>query len=160
MMQWRADSADATQGMAAALAPLLFPGAMLALVGDLGAGKTTFAQGLCRALEVSESVASPTFVLLRVYRGRLPVYHFDAYRLDTPRELDDLGAEEYFWGDGVTLLEWADRVPDALPADLLRITFEIVSEDARHLNFEASGPKHAALLENYVAALGGRKPHG
>lgn len=149
------ESPEQTWRVAAAVAAELEPGAFLGLDGDLGAGKTTFVQGLCRALEVVEPVASPTFVLLRIYRGRLAVYHFDAYRLERAAELDDLGADEYFWGDGVSVVEWADRVVEALPPDRLDLRIEVSGEDSRRLAFVARGPRHGALLDRLRRRLAG-----
>ncbi len=138
-----------TQTVAARLAPHLRAGDVLGLDGPLGAGKTTFIQGLCRALGVHEPVVSPTFMLLRVYQGRLPVYHFDTYRLENESELDEIGAEDYWWGDGVSVIEWAERVSELLPPDRLRL--EIVpstdDENARVLRFTATGSQHERLLE-------------
>ena len=149
------ESLEETWRLAAALAAELEPGCFVGLDGDLGAGKTTFVQGLCRVLEVVEPVASPTFVLLRVYRGHLTVYHFDAYRLESAADLDDLGADEYFWGDGVSLVEWAERVVEALPPDRLDLRIEVSGEDSRRLAFVARGPRHGALLDRLQRRLAG-----
>jgi tRNA threonylcarbamoyladenosine biosynthesis protein TsaE len=140
-------SREATQALGSALGSVLQPGAVVALVGDLGAGKTTFTQGVCFGLSVSDPVASPTFVLLRVYRGRLPVYHFDAYRLSDAAEMEGIGAEEYLWGEGVCLVEWADKVMSVLPPDHLLVNFETLSESARRISFVATGSAHQAMLD-------------
>src|SRR5215472_8776139 len=94
------------------LAELLFPGAVVALVGPLGAGKTHLVRALAEGLGIADSrvVSSPTFVLIQEYDARLPIYHFDAYRLKNPAEFANLGIEEYFAAEGVCLIEWADRV--------------------------------------------------
>ena len=144
------DSAAATREVGRALAQGVEPGAVVALSGDLGAGKTTFVQGFAEALGAVEPVASPTFVLLRAYRGRLPIYHFDVYRLEGAAQLDDVGAEECFWGDGVSLVEWADRIPEALPPDRLDVTLEHVDERTRAITFEARGQRHAGMLARMV----------
>ena len=102
-------------------ASLLTEGSVVALYGDLGSGKTTCIRGLCRGLGVEQVVTSPTFTLINEYRGRLPVYHFDFYRLESPEELWDLGLEEYFYGDGVCFIEWPEIVRDLLPADRIEI---------------------------------------
>lgn len=143
---WNCESEDETRALAGRIARHLGPSSFLALEGELGAGKTTFVQGLCAALEVTEPVASPTFVLLRVYRGHWPVYHFDAYRLEGPQDLGDLGADEYFWGDGITVLEWADRVTAALPSDRLDIRLRVVAEGRRRVEVSAQGARHAEIL--------------
>src|SRR6266851_4838787 len=116
----------ATQAFGQRLAERLFPGAVVALIGELGAGKTHFARAVAEGLGVADSrvVTSPTFVLVQEYHGRLPIYHFDAYRLRHSGEFLELGAHEYFEGKGVCLVEWADRVEDVLPKEHLRITMQ------------------------------------
>ena len=133
-------SSDETKQLAAQLASGLNPGDVLALEGDLGSGKTQFVQGLARALGVPENgyVRSPSFTLLNEYRGRFPLYHFDFYRLHEPSALDDLGLEEYFDGHGITVIEWADRFPGALPERTIHIHFEIVDENRREINIRRS----------------------
>src|SRR5215467_16219929 len=110
---------EATRAFGHRLAGLLFPGAVVALVGPLGAGKTHLVRAVAEGLGISDSrvVNSPTFVLIQEYQARLPIYHFDAYRLRTEGEFADLGAHEYFESNGVCLVEWADRVPAYLPAE-------------------------------------------
>src|SRR5437588_2274385 len=114
----------ATTAFGRRLGRMAFPGAVVALVGPLGAGKTHLVRAVAEGLGVTDSrvVNSPTFVLIQEYAARLPVYHFDAYRLGTPAEFSDLGVHEYFEGDGVSLVEWADRVEACLPAEYLRVT--------------------------------------
>ena len=111
----RTASADETRAVAAALAAHLEAGDVVVLVGDLGAGKTTFAQGIARGLGVEGPVTSPTFTLVQQYAGRLPVAHVDVYRLDRIQELHDLGFEELIDGPGVTIIEWGDTVRQVLP---------------------------------------------
>ncbi len=121
--RWATHSAGETAQLGAALAKAVRPGDILALSGDLAAGKTTFIQGFCRALGVEEPVTSPTFTLINEYRGTLPVYHFDCYRLEGADDLYDLGYEEYFYGDGVVVIEWADRIESLLPSSAIRLHF-------------------------------------
>src|SRR5215204_4266126 len=118
----------ATEAFGRRLGALLFPGAVIALVGQLGAGKTHLTRAIAEGLGVRNPAAvnSPTFVLIQEYPARLPVYHFDAYRLTGPREFAELGVDEYFRGDGVCVVEWADRVAATLPDDHLRIEITIV----------------------------------
>ena len=122
------DSAEETKRLAARLASALKPGDVLALEGELGSGKTQFVQGLAQGLGVSEDgyVRSPSFTLLNQYDGKLSLYHFDFYRLHNSLDLDDLGLEEYFDGKGITVIEWADRFPGALPKRAIHIKFEII----------------------------------
>ena len=121
-MTIRTGSADATRAAAAALGPLLEAGDVVALVGDLGAGKTAFAQGLARGLDVLGPVTSPTFTIVQEYEGRLPLKHVDVYRLDRIQDLHDLGFDELV-DDGVTVVEWGDLVEQAVPAEHLVVRF-------------------------------------
>ena len=98
------------------------PGDVYALTGDLGTGKTVFAQGFAKGLGISGYVNSPTFTILQVYEeGRLPLYHFDVYRIEEPEEMEEIGYEDYFYGDGVTLIEWAELIDVLLPDRAFRI---------------------------------------
>jgi tRNA threonylcarbamoyladenosine biosynthesis protein TsaE len=140
---WTVDLADvaATKALGRRLGAALFPGAVVALVGPLGAGKTQLVKAVSEGLGIADSrlVSSPTFVLIQEYQARLPIYHFDAYRLSGPEELFDLGVHEYFAGKGVCLVEWADRVWACLPAEYLRISFHITGPTTRRLEIEAHG---------------------
>lgn len=137
-----------TRRLGAALATILTPGTVVALVGNLGAGKTRLVQAVAEALGVDrETVTSPTFVLLQEYAGRLPLYHFDAYRLRDIDEFLALGAEELLWSEGVCLIEWADRVAEALPGDHLRIEIEAAGPEARRFRFTGTGPRSRALVD-------------
>jgi tRNA threonylcarbamoyladenosine biosynthesis protein TsaE len=137
----------ATTALGRRLGQHLFPGAVVALVGPLGAGKTHLVRAVAEGLGIANSrvVSSPTFVLIQEYAARLPVYHFDAYRLRSEAEFLDLGANEYFEGDGVCLVEWADRVPGVLPPAHLRITLTVTGETARRATLEGYGERHEAL---------------
>ncbi len=145
--KWIAHGDNATHRLGSALAEAVFPGAVVSLVGDLGAGKTRLVRAFSAALGVSEEeVGSPTFVLIREYPGRLPVYHFDTYRLKNSEEFQDLGVDEYFHGEGVCFVEWGDRVKDLLPGDHLRIEITILSAESREFTFTATGPRSQTML--------------
>ena len=124
----------------------------VALVGRLGAGKTHLVRAVAEGLGVKNPAAvnSPTFVLIQEYPARLPIYHFDAYRLSGPREFRELGTDEYFHGDGVCLVEWADKVESTLPADHLRIEIEVVDENRRRFHLRATGERYQDLLTRLV----------
>lgn len=119
------------------------------LVGELGTGKTCLAQGIAHGLEATEHVFSPSFVILREYRGRLPLYHIDLYRLDRTEEIADLGLEDYFYGDGVCVVEWADKCLQLLPKDNLLISMRYVpaSPTARSIRLRPEGERYRALVE-------------
>lgn len=138
----------ATETFGRRLATLLFPGAIVALVGPLGAGKTHLVRAIAEGLGVTDSraVSSPTYVLIQEYEARLPIYHFDAYRLKNPQEFRDLGVQEYFAGDGVCLIEWADRVEASLPAACLRVEIAITGETCRRFEARAVGAHYEAIV--------------
>ena len=101
------------------------PGMVISLTGDLGVGKTAFTQGLAKGLGIEEPVNSPTFTIVQVYEeGRLPLYHFDVYRIGDIEEMDEIGYEDYFYGEGVCLIEWADLIREILPEQMCRVTIE------------------------------------
>lgn len=101
------------------------PGSVLTLVGDLGVGKTVFTQGLAEGLGVSDAVNSPTFTIVQIYEeGRIPLYHFDVYRIGDISEMDEIGYEDYFYGDGVCLIEWANLIEELLPEQYVEIRIE------------------------------------
>ena len=101
------------------------PGMVISLTGDLGVGKTVFTQGLAKGLGIEEPVNSPTFTIVQVYEeGRLPLYHFEVYRIGDIEEMDEIGYEDYFYGEGVCLIEWADLIREILPEQMCRVTIE------------------------------------
>lgn len=101
------------------------PGSVYTLVGDLGVGKTVFTQGIAEGLEVEESICSPTFTIVQVYEdGRMPFYHFDVYRIGDIEEMDEIGYEDYFYGQGVCMIEWANLIEEILPEQRWDITIE------------------------------------
>ena len=118
-------SPEETRAFAAAMAREARPGQIICLDGDLGAGKTVFAQGFAEGLGFSGYVNSPTFTILQVYEGgRLPLYHFDVYRIGDPEEMDEIGCEEYFYGEGVCLIEWSVLIADMIPETAVHVTIE------------------------------------
>jgi tRNA threonylcarbamoyladenosine biosynthesis protein TsaE len=138
----------ATQALGRRLGQRLWPGAVVALVGELGAGKTQLVRALAEGLGIADSrfVTSPTFVLVQEYAARLPIYHFDAYRLRAEAEFADLGVHEYFESAGVCLIEWADRVPGCLPAEHLRIALSVTGPTSRRAAIEGRGNGYEKLM--------------
>lgn len=141
-----------TRRIGAWLGERLQAGDFVALIGDLGAGKTALSGGILTGLGVARPGGSPTFTLLWEYQVRVPVYHWDVYRLQSPAELDDLGYEEYFYGDGVNLVEWADRIEPLWPGEHVRVDLQYgAAENERVLTFVGTS-RFAALLEDLAHA--------
>ncbi len=125
---------EETEEVGFGLASRLADGDVVALVGELGAGKTTFVRGLARGLFVRDPILSPSFLLARSYEGRLPFHHLDAYRITTPDELSEVGLRELLPpGEGVTAVEWADRIVDLIPPGAIWVTLEHAGEDRRRI---------------------------
>jgi tRNA threonylcarbamoyladenosine biosynthesis protein TsaE len=126
------NSADETESFGRKFAGNVKPGDVLALTGDLGSGKTQFVKGLAAGLGSTTNATSPTFTLIHEYSGgRLPIYHFDFFRVEDRQSAERLGLDEYFFGDGVSVIEWADRFPDLIPKNARWISFETKSETQR-----------------------------
>lgn len=118
-------SEEETLALGRRLAQDAVPGMVFALEGDLGVGKTVLTKGMAEGLGIKEPVNSPTFTVLQIYDdGRLPFYHFDVYRIEEPEEMEEIGYEEYFYGDGICLVEWANLIAELMPEDTVRITIE------------------------------------
>lgn len=130
-------SPEETHALGMKLGELLQAGNLCTLEGDLGAGKTTFTKGIGKGLGVSRNINSPTFTIVKEYQGRLPFVHMDAYRMEDTEE--DLGFEEYFYGNGVTVVEWAQMIQEQLPAQRLDITIERQSDEVRVFYFMPKG---------------------
>ncbi|MBN1591582.1 MAG: tRNA (adenosine(37)-N6)-threonylcarbamoyltransferase complex ATPase subunit type 1 TsaE [Pirellulales bacterium] len=143
-----------THRFGAALARALPDGTTVSLCGTLGAGKTRLVQTVAEACGVERrAVVSPTFVLIHEYQGRRPVYHIDAYRIRDEDEFDELGPEEYFEGNGITLVEWADRVEPCMPPDRLDVQIEVTGEHARRFEIRALGRLDPAILNRLRESL-------
>lgn len=133
-MIYESDSAMKTAQIAMELAKIASPGMVICLDGELGAGKTVFTQGFARGLGIMDPVSSPTFTILQVYEeGRLPLYHFDVYRISDPEEMEEIGYEDYFYGQGVCLIEWSTLIEELLPEGATRVRLE--KEFARGFDF-------------------------
>ncbi|RJX28263.1 MAG: tRNA (adenosine(37)-N6)-threonylcarbamoyltransferase complex ATPase subunit type 1 TsaE [Dethiobacter sp.] len=150
MLVLKSTSEETTSKIGKILGRNLQPGTVVALNGELGAGKTVFARGVAEGLDVQVVVNSPSYVIMNLYRGRMELYHFDFYRLEEEEELQELGLEEYFYGDGITLIEWADKFPGVLPTT--RVEIDIVKDDedlenSRILYFKHLGKLEESLIE-------------
>ena len=124
-MIYESTSAERTAELGRKIGKALNPGDIICIDGNLGVGKTVFTQGVAEGLGITESVCSPTFTLVQEYHeGRIPLYHFDVYRISGPWDMDDLGYEEYFYGDGVCMIEWGSMIDELLPANTIFIKIE------------------------------------
>ncbi len=113
-------------------------GTVVALTGELGAGKTVFAQGIAESLEVREQITSPTFTLINEYRGRLPLFHMDLYRLDSTGEIEDIGIVDYLYGDGVCVIEWAEKLGELMPESAVAVSLSPAGKNRREIRIEKS----------------------
>ncbi len=129
-------------------------GDLVCLYGDLGAGKTSFSYGIALGLGVQgQYISSPTFTFINEYKGRVPLYHIDLYRLKDPSELESIGFDEYIDSDGVTVIEWAERAEDELPAESLSVYLSYVDDHSREIGFLAEGERYQKLLQELRADL-------
>ncbi|WP_076560856.1 tRNA (adenosine(37)-N6)-threonylcarbamoyltransferase complex ATPase subunit type 1 TsaE [Salimicrobium flavidum] len=147
-MQIKSNSPAATARLASLLAGKLEPGDVLTLEGDLGAGKTTFTKALGKALGVTRTINSPTFTIIKEYEGELPFYHMDAYRLEGTEE--DLGFEEYFYGSGITVVEWASYIEEHLPEARLDIAISYEAEEERNFSFSPRSTHFETICEEIM----------
>jgi tRNA threonylcarbamoyladenosine biosynthesis protein TsaE len=154
MFTFTAHNEQDTDRLGAALAQVLPPGTVVGLIGTLGAGKTRLVQAVAAAMGVPrENVTSPTFVLVNEYKnGRLPIYHFDTYRLKGDDEFLNLGPDEYFDSGGITFVEWADRVSNLLPAERIDVRIEVTGESSRQIAIRSTSPA-TEVLANRVEAM-------
>jgi tRNA threonylcarbamoyladenosine biosynthesis protein TsaE len=145
----KTESAEETMAFAEKLGRALHKGDVLTLAGDLGAGKTTFTKGLAKGLDITRNVNSPTFTIIKEYTGRLPLYHMDVYRLEDSDE--DLGFEEYFSGDGVSVVEWAVFIEEYLPDDRLDIVVSHHGEQLREISLTPIGERYTELIKEIMS---------
>jgi tRNA threonylcarbamoyladenosine biosynthesis protein TsaE len=143
--EWKVDNAEETIGFAERIASLLEAGDVITLEGDLGAGKTTFTKGIARGLGITKTVNSPTFTIIKEYQGTMPLYHMDVYRLKDSDE--DLGFDEYFEGDGVTVVEWAHLIEDQLPLEYLQIQLFYDNTSGRKIVLSPKGSRYMQLCK-------------
>lgn len=139
-----------TEALGDKLGRLVETGDVICLIGDLGAGKTTFTKAFAKGLEVEDYVTSPTFTILQEYEGRIPLYHFDVYRIEDIRQMEDIPYEEYFYGDGVCVIEWAELIQEVLPKDYIKIDIKYLSTEEREICFEATNTYYDKQLEELL----------
>lgn len=141
-------SPEETAHLAGTIGKIIREGTVICLDGELGVGKTLFVRALARTLGVESDVTSPTFNLMNIYEAACPIVHFDLYRITSEEELEDIGFFEYAEAtEGIVLIEWAEKFPDAMPADHLSVRIEALNDEERQFTFVAKGKKSRALLE-------------
>ncbi|HUQ39648.1 MAG TPA: tRNA (adenosine(37)-N6)-threonylcarbamoyltransferase complex ATPase subunit type 1 TsaE [Acidimicrobiales bacterium] len=158
MIGLRTKSADDTREVASRIGMLAAAGDVLLLGGDLGAGKTTFTQGLARGLGIDEQVTSPTFVIMHTYAGRVRLHHVDLYRMDSLHDVHELGLPEMFDGDAVSVIEWGELATPAIAADFLEVRIELAElddpDDERLMRLRPVGPSWAGRMGRLEASVG------
>jgi tRNA threonylcarbamoyladenosine biosynthesis protein TsaE len=142
-----------TQKLGESIGKLAEPGDIFLLVGKLGAGKTCLTQGIAWGLSIQEYTLSPSFVIMRELHGRLPLYHMDFYRLENVEEISDLGLDDYLYGQGVCVIEWADKGLDVLPDDHLLIKIDYLSDNERNFVMEPKGERYVRMLTQLRVAI-------
>lgn len=150
MKQIKSSSAQQTMQIGEALGSLLHVGDVVCLTGDLGTGKTAFTKGIASAMGVEEHITSPTFTIVNEYETKLPLYHFDVYRIADPDEMYDIGFEEYLYGDGVVVIEWAELIADILPNERIWVTIDKrldLGVDVREITIKFDGEKYAGYAD-------------
>ena len=152
-LQLTSHSPEQTQHLGTCLGKLAQAGDVFLLSGNLGSGKTCLTQGIARGMDIKEYTLSPSFVLVREYYGKLPLYHMDLYRLDRSEEIADLGLDEYFYGNGVCVVEWAEKGITMLPQENLLIKLSHLSDTERSLNIEPKGNRYSQLLKSLTLEL-------
>ncbi|MCF6156787.1 MAG: tRNA (adenosine(37)-N6)-threonylcarbamoyltransferase complex ATPase subunit type 1 TsaE [Candidatus Brocadia sp.] len=152
ILTFKSAGVEETMRFGKKLGMLLAPGDVVALVGELGAGKTTLVKGIVLGLGVTDrrAVKSPTFSLVQRYEGRIPIYHFDAYRLEDTQEMLDIGSDEMIYGNGVAIVEWADKVSGCLPKEYLELTLTAVSENERNITIRSYGSRYDKIINNLL----------
>ena len=150
-------SADITSSFGKAVGGLLDRGQVIALIGELGAGKTTLVKSIASGIGISKDivVSSPSYTLINEYEGGMPVYHFDLYRLNSADEIYDLGYSEYIEGNGISIIEWADKAPEVLPEEHLEVNMSIVGEDKREALLTGKGAVYSTILERLKSRFKG-----
>jgi tRNA threonylcarbamoyladenosine biosynthesis protein TsaE len=157
VLEFISRSPEQTKKLGRQLGELARPGDAVLLIGSLGAGKTCLTQGIARGLGVADYTASPSFVLMREYEGRLPLYHIDLYRLERVEEVADLGLDDYLYGEGICVVEWADRALNLMPPEHMFIELTYLSPRRRSLYLDPRGQRYCDLLKELK--MEGQKNH-
>lgn len=149
--EYKVSSAENTRQFAEKLAKYMVAGNVLTLQGGLGAGKTTFTQGLAKGLGITQVVNSPTFTIIKEYYGKFTLYHMDVYRLENGYNDNDIDFDEFFYGDGITVVEWPSIIHNLLPDEYLNIKIEVIDENLRKIIIEPYGDQYEKICEEFNA---------
>lgn len=152
-MLFTSNSPDDTEKIGECLGSIAKKGYIVCLTGDLGAGKTEFTKGFARGAGVSDYVTSPTFTIVNEYQGRLPVYHFDVYRINSVEEMYEIGYEEYFFGEGVSIIEWANLIEEIIPEECIKVKIEKDIEQGmnfRKISIEIKGSMYDSVVREMI----------
>ncbi len=144
--QFVTNTVEETISLASQLTKYLTAGDTIGLIGEMGAGKTHFTKGIAQGLQIESIINSPTFILIKEYDGKIPLYHMDLQRLE---QEENLGFDEYFYGEGITIVEWADKIPNILPEEILLIYFTKITDNKRLLRFVPYGTHYLKLCEEF-----------
>lgn len=147
MLQFKTNNAEETEHLGYKIGKALFGGEIIAMTGDLGAGKTTMTKALAKGLEIDDYITSPTFTIVNEYSGRLKLFHFDVYRIGDVEEMYDLGYEEYFYSDGVCIIEWSNLIEEILPDDRINIDIAYIDEISRQVTITGNGERFDSLVK-------------
>jgi len=147
----RTHSESETVAVGRRMGAMLEPGDVVALTGDLGSGKTTLTKGIASGLGVESEVASPTFTLIHEHKSRMPLYHIDLYRIESEELVGELGLDEYLYGHGVTVIEWAERLRTSLPATALEVHLSPIDDTIRQIQLTASSPRWTVILQELTS---------
>ncbi|MDP4092473.1 MAG: tRNA (adenosine(37)-N6)-threonylcarbamoyltransferase complex ATPase subunit type 1 TsaE [Bacillota bacterium] len=153
MQMFKVCSQKETEVFAEKLGEILNPGDIICLTGNLGAGKTAFTRGLAKALGINNHITSPTFTIVNEYEAEIPLYHFDVYRISSPDDMFEIGFEEYLYGDGVSVIEWADLIYDILPLESINVRIDISSRtntEERVIEVEFKGNRYLGYEEKLL----------
>ena len=151
ILELTSNSPEETHRLGIRIGELAMAGDVLLLTGKLGAGKTCLTQGIARGLGIEENTPSPSFVLVREFCGRLPLYHMDLYRLDNPDEIADLGVDDYLYGEGVCAIEWAEKGLSLMPPQYMLVKIEYAGENRRRFRFKPQGKRYIEMMDKLKA---------
>ncbi len=151
----KTNDVEETIKLGSLIGSLLKAGDVVALMGQLGTGKTHMVKGIVEGQGINDGkiVTSPSYVLIKQYKGSLPIYHFDAYRMESPDEMYDIGCIDFFWSDGISIIEWADKVIECLPDEIIKITINTINQKSRDIHISYKGKRYKDFMKELEREL-------